>query len=162
MIFTLFACAAPPPPPPAVQPVVEAAPAPSPPLGEDFTAEPVIPVDTLLAQAADWTGKEVVVEATVKEVCQKKGCWHTLATASPDVAIMVRDKEYKIFLPKDAAGKRVQVRGTFAMVETPEDEARHLAEDAGRDPSTVVGPQKGYQIDAAGVKFVPEPAAAAG
>jgi hypothetical protein len=128
-------------------------------LGEPFTAETVLPVDALVANAAEWSGKEVVVEATVKEVCQKKGCWHTLATATPDVVILVRDQEYKIFLPKDAAGKRVQVKGTFAVVETPEAEAKHLAEDAGRDPAGIVGPQKGYQIDAAGVQFLPEAAA---
>lgn len=142
--------------PPAAAPAPPVAPSPAPAvaLGEVFTAADVVPVDTLLAKSADWDGKPVVVEATVKEVCQKKGCWHTLATASPDVSVMVKDKEYKIFLPKDAAGKKVRVKGTFAIAEVPEDEARHYAEDAGRDPSAIHGPQRTFAIDAEGVQFV--------
>jgi hypothetical protein len=57
-------------------------------------------------------------------------------------------------LPKDAAGKKVHVKGTFAVAELPEAEARHYAEDAGRDPTTIVGAQKTFALDVAGVKFV--------
>jgi hypothetical protein len=123
-------------------------------LGAPFAVTDVVPVDTLVSDASAWSGKEVVLEGVVKEVCQKKGCWHTIATADPAVAVMVKDKEYKIFLPKDAAGKKVHVKGTFAVEEIPEDEARHYAEDAGRDPSTIVGPQKTFALDVAGVQFV--------
>jgi len=123
-------------------------------LGESVDSTVVVPVDTLVNAADAWNGKDVVIDGVVKEVCQKKGCWHTISTASPDVTVMAKDKEYKVFLPKDAAGQRVHVKGTFAAVETPEEEARHYAEDAGRDPSTIVGPQKGYAVDVAGVKFV--------
>lgn len=123
-------------------------------LGDPVDGARALPIDVVLASASAYDGKEVVVEGTVKEVCQKKGCWHTIATASPDVSVMVKDKEYKVFLPKDAAGRRVHVGGTFALVETPEAEARHYAEDAGRDPSLVVGPQRGYAIDVSGVQFI--------
>jgi len=137
-------------------PVAEApaAPASNVALGEAFTATDIVPVDTLVASPAAWDGKEVVVAGVIKEVCQKKGCWHTIATADPAVNIMVKDKEYKIFLPKDSAGKKVHVKGTFAVAELPEEEARHYAEDAGRDPSAIVGPQKTFALDVAGVKFV--------
>ena len=138
---------------PAAEPAHHAAPS-NVNLGERFAADAVVPVDTLLAQAATYDGKEVVLEGAVKEVCQKKGCWHTIATADAAVDILVKDKEYKIFLPKDAAGKRVHVKGTFAVTELPEAEAKHYAEDAGRDPSTIVGPQKRYTLDVAGVKFL--------
>ncbi len=160
MVFALIlACSTPesqPVPEAAAPPVAEV---PKPPvdnvnLGEPVDSAGVVPIDTVLANVGEYNGKDVVVEGTVKEVCQKKGCWHTIATANADVAVMVKDKEYKIFLPKDSAGKKVHLKGNFAMVETPEDEARHYAEDAGKDPSTIVGPQKGYAIDVAGVKFI--------
>ena len=158
VIALLLACATPENKPEAVAVPAPAAEAPKPVdnvnLGDPVDSAGVLPIDTVLASAGDYNGKDVVVEGTVKEVCQKKGCWHTIATASPDVAVMVKDKEYKIFLPKDSAGKKVHLKGNFAMVETPEEEARHYAEDAGKDPSTIVGPQKGYAIDVAGVKFV--------
>lgn len=137
---------------PAGEPAAEAQAAPA--LGAPFTATNVVPVDTLVADSATWDGKPVVVEATVKEVCQKKGCWHTLATANPDVTVMVRDKEYGIFLPKDSAGKKVYVKGTFSVAQIPQDEARHYAEDAGRDASTINGPQRTFAIEADGVQFL--------
>ena len=131
-----------------------AAPASQESLGEPFADTDVVPVDTLVANAASYDGKEIVLEGAVKEVCQKKGCWHTIATADPAVNIMVKDKEYKIFLPKDSAGKRVHVKGTFAVETMPVEEARHYAEDAGRDPATVTGQQKTFALDVSGVKFV--------
>lgn len=150
-------------PAPAAEPAPAAAPAaparaasatPGLTVGATFEAGTPVSADALVAAADTWNGKDVVVEGTVKEVCQKKGCWHTIATANPDVSLMVKDKEYAIFLPADAAGKSVLVQGTFAIVEMPEDEARHYAEDAGKDPSTIVGPQKRYTLDVAGVRFL--------
>ena len=143
---------------PTEAPAAEAVPAGASPwlvnLGEPFRATEVLPIDQLVGAPTTWDGKPVVVEAVVKEVCQKKGCWHTLATADPTVNVMDKDKEYKIFLPKDSAGKKVHVKGTFAVSAIPEDEARHYAEDAGRDPSTIVGPQKTFTIDVDGVRFL--------
>jgi hypothetical protein len=157
MLFPLlFACSPSAPPAPVAPPAPAAAAAPvsAGPLGETFVATNIVPIDTLVASPATWDGKDVVVEGVVKEVCQKKGCWHTIATADPAVDVMVKDKEYKIFLPKDAAGKKVHVKGTFGVTELPEAEARHYAEDAGRDPSTIVGAQKRFAIEVDGVQFV--------
>lgn len=123
-------------------------------LGEPFADTDVVPIDQVVAASTTFDGKPVIVEAVVKEVCQKKGCWHTLATSDPAVSVMSKDKEYKIFLPKDAAGKKVHVKGTFAVSAIPEDEARHYAEDAGRDPSTIVGPQRTFTLDVDGVRFL--------
>jgi hypothetical protein len=160
ILALLFACSEPAPvveapvapPAPAAEPA--APPADLVHLGEPVDSTTVVSIDTVVAAATEWNGKDLVVEGVIKEVCQKKGCWHTVATADPNVAVMVKDKEYKIFLPKDSAGKKVHLKGNFAMVETPEDEAKHYAEDAGRDPSTIVGPQKGFAIDVSGVKFI--------
>ncbi len=163
LLLLSLACSTTQPEPAAVPPVAEAAPVAAPVpaapasnvnLGEAFDETTIVPVDTLVKDPPAWDGKDVVVEGVIKEVCQKKGCWHTLATADPNVSIMVKDKEYKVFLPSDSAGKKVHVHGTFAVVDMPEDEARHYAQDAGRDPSGIVGPQKSLTLDVAGVKFV--------
>lgn len=164
MLFALFACStetptpAQAPPPPAPEKAAEAAPAPArteggwePRLGETVDAAQAVAVDEVMAKAAEWSGKDLVLKGTIREVCQKKGCWHTIATADPTTNILVKDKEYGIFLPKDCAGKTALIKGTFSMTEMPEDEAKHYAEDAGRDPSTIHGPQKSYQMDADGV-----------
>lgn len=163
LAFLVLACATPEPvaaPVPTPAPAPEAAaPAAEPSAPAVFLGDAVDPagalaIDEVIARSTEFDGKEIVVRGTVKEVCQKKGCWHTIATANPDVAVMAKDKDYKIFLPKDSAGKAVLVKGTFAVAEVPEAEARHYAEDAGKDPATIVGPQKGFQLDVAGVQFV--------
>lgn len=176
MLLFLLACSTPEAPPaPAPEAPVAAAPAPATApaaapadngaafdkeavagllVGADFAAATPVSADALCTDAATWNGKEVTVEATVKEVCQKKGCWHTLATNDPAVSVMVKDKEYAIFLPKGSAGKKVHVHGTFAVTEIPEDEAKHYAEDAGKDPSAITGPQKSFQVDVSGVRFL--------
>lgn len=123
-------------------------------LGESFAATDIVPIEQLVADPKAWDGKDVVTEGVIKEVCQKKGCWHTIATADPAVSVMVKDKDYKIFLPKEAGGKKVHVKGTFAVAELSEAEARHYAEDARKDPTTIVGSQKTFAIDVAGVKFI--------
>lgn len=161
LISLLVACGAnppePPPAAPAEAPAAVATPAAPPaptgngPFGVAPDAAKAVPVDTVVADAAAWSGKDVTVKGTVREVCQKKGCWHRLSTADANVDILVKDKEYQIFLPKDAGGRTALVQGTFLVEEMPMDEAKHYAEDAGRDPSTITGPVKTFQIDAAGV-----------
>lgn len=128
-----------------------AAPSGNGPFGAPVDVAQAIPVDTVLAEPEAWSGKEVVVKAEIREVCQKKGCWHTLATSQPDVNVLVKDKEYAIFLPKDVAGRTAAVKGTFLVETMSVDEARHYAEDAGKDPSAIVAPTKTFQIDVAGV-----------
>lgn len=123
-------------------------------MGVDVDAAAAVSVDEIVAAADTWSGKPVTLKGTVKEVCQKKGCWHTIATADPAVNVMVKDKEYQIFLPFDSAGKTAVVKGTFTAEMMPVDEARHFAEDAGRDPSTITEPVKSYLVDAEGIRFL--------
>ena len=139
-------------------PAPAAAPAAAPPvqtvLGAEVDLAAAVPVDDVIAAAATWSGKPVTVKGTVKEVCQKKGCWHTLATKDPAVNVLVKDKEYGIFLPFDSAGRTAVVKGTFTVELLPVDEARHYAEDAGRDPSTITAPVPSYLMDADGVRLL--------
>ncbi len=161
LVALLLACsttpdAAPAAAPAAPAPAAEApaAPAQTVALGAEVDAAAALPVDQVIADAANWSGKPVTIKGTVKEVCQKKGCWHTIATADPAVNVMVKDKEYKIFLPFDSAGKTAVVSGTFSVETLPLDEARHYAEDAGKDPSTITEPQKTFLMDADGIRFL--------
>ncbi len=145
-------------PPLAASPEAVAPPASSSAPGTTFGA-PVdlagaVPADQVVAAAETWSGKPVTLRGVVQEVCQKKGCWFTIATADPAVNVMVKDKEYKIFLPFDSAGKTVAVNGTFSVGTMPLEEARHYAEDAGRDPAAITEAPKTFQVDADGIVFL--------
>lgn len=82
------------------------------------------PADTLQAS----------FRAEVLEVCQAKGCWMRLALPDSQ-SVMVRFKDYGFFVPKDLAGTEVLVEGKAFISEVPEDQRKHLAEDAGATPS---------------------------
>lgn len=143
-------------PPPAAPTEVPAAPATNPnvALGAEVDPTGAVPVDQVVAQAETWNGKPVTLTGTVKQVCQKKGCWHTIGTSDPNVDVMVKDKEYKIFLPFDAAGKTAVVKGTFTVETLPLEEARHYAEDAGKDPNTITEAPRTFLMDADGIALI--------
>lgn len=101
-----------------------------------------VPAARLRDQAV-LSGTRMLVSGTIREVCQKKGCWHTVGTDDPAVDLLVKDREYAIFLPAGCGGRAVTIAGTFTREVLPLEEARHYAEDAGRDPSLItVAPEK--------------------
>ena len=56
-----------------------------------------------------------------------------------------------VFRPGLFAGRTAIVKGTFSKAVMPLEEAKHYAEDAGKDPATVTEAPITYSIDAAGV-----------
>ncbi len=97
------------------------------------------------------SGTRVKVKGTIKEVCQKKGCWHTIATSDPAVDLMVKDQEYAIFLPKGCGGHEAEVAGVYTRAVMPIEEARHYAEDAGKDPASVTEAPTKLMLDVEGI-----------
>ncbi len=106
----------------------------------------------LIKNSDVFTGKEVAVKGGIKQVCQKKGCFFFLADGENEIRVTFED--YSFFIPTDAAGKDVQVVGSFQVKELSEDQAKHNAEDAGGNPDKVEGDQKEYGIVASSVKII--------
>jgi hypothetical protein len=94
-------------------------------------------------------------EGEVLAVCQNKGCWMRIGLPEGK-DVMVRFKDYGFFVPKDIAGSRVQVEGKAFVSEVPEEERRHLAEDAGT-PDSLIAKIKGADLqlgfEASGVRI---------
>jgi hypothetical protein len=97
-------------------------------------------------------GQEVATKGVIKQVCQKKGCFFMLSAGDKDIRITFKD--YKFFIPKDAAGSKVQLTGVFKVKELSEDQAKHYAEDAGADPDDMKMSGKEYNIVAGSVKII--------
>jgi hypothetical protein len=100
----------------------------------------------------DATGQMVRVSGTVSAVCQKAGCWMTLQDGSAEARIFTR--EHKFFMPKDIVGKRAEVEGNLRVNAVSAGFAKHLAEDGGKDPASVNGPQQEYVVNATGVRIL--------
>ena len=115
-----------------------------------------IDFNTLLSQIETQDSVYTQLEASVKGVCQVKGCWMNLVdeTTSPDQTIFVKFKDYAFFMPKDIAGKKVIVEGYAYKEVTSVDELRHYAEDEGKSQeeiNKITEPQEEFKFMADGV-----------
>ena len=109
-------------------------------------------VDSCGAAVVDEDGQTVRVSGTVAAVCQKAGCWMTLQDGTAEARIFTR--EHKFFMPKDIVGKRAEVEGKLRSKTVSAAFAKHLAEDGGKDPAKVEGPQRESLVTAIGVRVL--------
>ena len=92
------------------------------------------------------------MKAKIVEVCSKKGCWMKLDMDGEN-EVMVKFKDYGFFMPLDAEGE-VVVNGKAFVTETPVDELKHYAEDAGKSKEeidAITEPKLEYRFEADGV-----------
>lgn len=112
-----------------------------------------IPIESLMASAEKYDGTLVRVSGVVDEVCQHKGCWITMKPAGAEDSLFVKftypvEPDARL-IPLDAVGRPVIVEGKLTIEEISEDEAKHMAEDAGKSESEIAaiqGPQKRLRI----------------
>lgn len=88
-------------------------------------------------RSLDGGEEQVVVDATIVEVCLVKGCWMTITADGVEEPVMVRFRDYAFFVPRNASGHRVVLRGDAALEEASVEELRHLAEDAGASDAEI-------------------------
>lgn len=94
--------------------------------------------------------------ATVKEVCQKKGCWMNIDMGEKEA--MVRFKDYGFFMPKDIAGQEIIINGKAYVEEMNVEDQRHYAEDGDATPeeiAAITAPKFTLSLEADGV-LIPE------
>jgi hypothetical protein len=103
----------------------------------------------IIANDDAYADKQVVVKTRVAKVCQKKGCF--FIAQDGEAMARVSFKDYGFFVPTDTGGKTVTLVGTFSKKVISEAQAKHFAEDAGEDPSTVTGDRTEYAIVATSV-----------
>lgn len=121
--------------------------------GDSVKNDQVIELSGLQKEMANQAKKDVKVKGIVKEVCQSKGCW-MLMDLGDGKDIRVTFKDYKIFMPKDLAGKEVVLDG-FAYTDTTSIETlKHYAEDAGQSKAeieAIISPKIQLAYEAKGV-----------
>lgn len=100
--------------------------------------------------------KDVIIQAEVSAVCEKKGCWLTLKN-SKDKTMMVKMKDYAFFLPMSAVGKTVLLNADASKKVTPVKELQHYAEDAGKSKeeiAKITQPETEIRVLAKGIKVI--------
>lgn len=119
--------------------------------GNDMPLGAPVGIGAALADSSKWRHREGKFEGRVAQVCQNKGCWLVLADGDRSARVF---SGHRFFLPKDTTGNAI-VHGVLEEHRVEEAMARHLAEDAGQDPSTIHGDQVEYRIDARSVELLP-------
>ena len=102
--------------------------------GEKISKENALTSDEMLAKFNNMNvGDTIQVKfaSKINEVCSKKGCWMKLPLGE-ETETMVRFKDYGFFMPLDSKDREVIVEGIAFVKETPVDELKHYAEDAGK------------------------------
>ncbi len=123
-------------------------------IGEEMQPQESVRFAVVDASPQQYFDKPILVEGTVKSVCQKMGCWMQIEDEGHTA--MVRWKEGcggKYAFAKDAAGKRVLVQGVMYPKKMDESEAQHLEEEGG---GKLAVRRDGYELDATSVMYVDE------
>lgn len=96
---------------------------------------PATSMDEIAAEAP--TGP-VVMLGTVRGVCQTKGCWMQVTPEGESQPMFVKFRDYGFFVPRNAAGRFVVIRGTPVYTEVSVEMLRHYAMDAGRTEAEIL------------------------
>lgn len=136
-LLLLAACATPPP-----LPAGEA-------LGEPLEPREAVRFAVVDADPPAYFERTLLVEATVTAVCQKAGCW--MQVADEGRTALVRWETGcggKYAFPTEAVGRRVLIQGSFYPKELSEEDAEHMAEEAG---TALELPRDGYEFNASAI-----------
>ena len=123
--------------------------------GEKLKGLPKAELTAMLKAPADFDGKSVAVEATVRKACQKKGCWMELApaAAAKGPGVRVTFKDYGFFVPLDSAGRKAKVEGVVKVAELSEEMAKHYEAEGAQVPRGKDGKPREVQLVASGVEL---------
>ncbi len=104
--------------------------------GAKITTDKAISYSAMLEKMGDRDSFPVKVSGTAREVCQKKGCWMTIADKDGE-EMFVQFEDYGFFMPFDIAGKDVVLDGYAYREVTTVQELKHYASDAGESQEVI-------------------------
>lgn len=125
--------------------------------GEKISVDGVITAEEMLKkydELAVGDSVQVTFKGKVNSVCQAKGCWMKLDLGQPEKESFVKFKDYKFFVPMDAAESDAIIKGWAYKNETSIDELKHYAKDAGKpedEIAAITEPKVEYTFMADGV-----------
>lgn len=84
--------------------------------GDDLTLTKKTTVAAILETPAEYEGKKVLVEGTIVDVCEMRGCWIDIAAGENYEKIRVKVEDGVIVFPMEAKGKKAVVEGEVYAV----------------------------------------------
>ena len=121
--------------------------------GVAFTDSKKVELSELLQKPEGFDKQTVTTEGTVRQVCQKKGCWMEIAADGKGPGARITFKDYEFFVPKDAAGKKAKIEGSVKLAELSEERAKHYASEGATVPRSADGKAREVQLVATAVEL---------
>jgi len=91
--------------------------------GKEITAKEKVKVSEILEKPDSFVGKKVLVEGTILNVCEKRGCWIELASDKEFESIRVKVEDGVIVFPMEAKGQKALVEGEVVSFTVEADES---------------------------------------
>lgn len=109
-------------------------------------------VARLLEAPAEYEGKTVRVEGTVKAVCAHMGCWMAFAATEPTDSrtLLVKVDDGVIVFPVSAKGRRAVAQGVFQRIGASDAEGREAAGEHAKQTASAGQAQTTWQLKATG------------
>lgn len=121
--------------------------------GEEFELAEAIAPAQVAEMMSDSSNNEFIVEGTIEECCQKKGCWMKVDMGDGE-SMRVSFKDYSFFVPLDAGGRTMTMKGVAQYDTISVDFLKHLAEDANatqEEIDAITEPELALTFEATGV-----------
>ena len=125
--------------------------------GEPLTGKETMPIHQLLEDPTPYLGEVVRVEGLITGVCEKRGCWMSLASDEKEFEeIPIKVDDGVIVFPMEAKGKHAVAEGVLTKIEMTMEETiaykKHHAEEHNEefDSASVTEPLVFYQIQGTG------------
>jgi hypothetical protein len=124
--------------------------------GKKLTLKDKTKVSDILANPEQFAGKKVLVEGTVVDVCQERGCWIKVSSDKEFESIRIKVEDGVIVFPMEAKGKSALAEGivsvkTYSKEDLIKQGEMHAKEEGTTfDPATVTGPKTVVQIKGEG------------
>jgi hypothetical protein len=124
--------------------------------GEPLTGSKVTAISKLLGDPESYVGQTVRVKGVITGVCEKRGCWVTLASDEEFEELRIKAQDGVIVFPVQAKGKKATAEGVFTKIEMSMEQTlkyeEHHAEEHGEefDPESVTEPLVYYQVNVIG------------
>ncbi|HKS56721.1 MAG TPA: DUF4920 domain-containing protein [Steroidobacteraceae bacterium] len=80
--------------------------------GAPLTLKNPLTLEAAVRQLGDQPAADVLVESTVAKVCEQRGCWIGLQSASSQLHVTFKDEAF--FVPISLVGKTVLVEGKLS------------------------------------------------
>lgn len=122
--------------------------------GKAITLKKAVSVSDVMENIDRYDSKEVLVEGTIHDVCQNKGCW--LIVTDGKQSMRVTFENYSFFVPKDGHNKKVALQGMVKRATLSQAKARHYNSEEKNPtvkPEEIKGSQNVITMVATGVKI---------